>query len=191
MASLPIKRYTPEEYLAIERAAEFKSEYFGGEMIAMAGASWKHGAIRGNVDALFRSALRGKPCRTQAGELRVQAGSAYLYPDLVIVCGKPQFADGTYLDTLLNPNVVIEVLSKSTEAEDRGIRFMRFGMIPSVTDYILISQDTEKIEHFYRDSTGVWERGRIITEPGDALTIETLGCALPLSEVYENIDPIQ
>ena len=188
MASLPIKRFTPEEYLAIERAAESKSEYISGEIIAMAGASWKHGLIKSNVEASLRSGLQGKPCRAMSSDLRVQAGSSYLYPDVVVACGKAQFHDDANLDTLLNPTVIVEVLSKSTESEDRGIKFMRYGMISTLKEYILVSQDQQRIEHFYRDADGIWERGRIVTESDDALLVESINCSLSIKEVYEEVD---
>jgi Uma2 family endonuclease len=187
MASLPIRRYTPEQYLAIERAADFKSEYISGEIVAMAGTTRRHSLIKGNVEEILRRQVKGGPCETHSSDLRVQARNAYFYPDLVVVCGDVQLLDDTYLDTLLNPTVIVEILSKSTESDDRGIKFMRYGMIPSLRDYILVSQDSPRVEHFARTDDGEWMRARVLTEPADVLDIGSIDCKLSLAEIYDRI----
>ena len=135
MSSLPIQFFTPEEYLERERCADYKSEYFAGEITAMAGAKRKHNLISSNVSASLTVQLRDKPCEVYSNDMRVQADGEkqYSYPDVVVVCGEPQFRDGRE-DTLLNPTVVVEVLSPSTEAKDRGEN-LRYRQIDSLMDY--------------------------------------------------------
>jgi Uma2 family endonuclease len=188
MASLPITRYTLEQYLAIERAADHKSEYIAGEMVAMSGVSLRHSVIKSNVEWHLRGQIGDKPCRTHSSDLRVHVGSAFFYPDIVVVCGEPKLLDDTYLDTLLNPSVVIEVLSKSTEGYDRGIKFMRYAQIETLTDYILVAQDTYRIEHFVRLPDGEWPTPVVITNPKATLKIESLGCSLSIADIYRGID---
>src|SRR5262249_3628341 len=154
MASLPIQRITPEEYLRLERSADFKSEYISGEMVAMSGASFPHGVIVNNVSGELYSQLKGRSCQTITNDMRVHWGAAFLYPDVVVVCGKPELVKDGHLDNLTNPSVIIEVLSPSTENYDRGLKFMRYGQIPTLTNYILIAQDEPRIDHFIRQQDG-------------------------------------
>jgi Uma2 family endonuclease len=187
MASLPIKRYTPEEYLAIERAAEFKSEYISGEMIAMAGTTRRHVLISGNIFRHLGNQLDGTPCETYANELRVQALGAYFYPDVAVACGDIKLLDDTYLDTLINPTIVVEVLSKSTEGHDRGTKFMRYGAIASLKDYILVAQDQIRVEHFTRIGDREWSPPLVLTKPDEVLEIESIGCRLTLTQIYDRV----
>jgi Uma2 family endonuclease len=187
MASLPIKRYTPEEYLAIERAAEFKSEYISGEIIAMAGTTREHSLITGNIYRHIGNQLDGTPCETHGSDFRVQALGAYFYPDVTVACGEIKLKDDAHLDTLLNPTVVVEVLSNSTEGDDRGTKFMRYGTIASLRDYILVSQYQYRVEHFTRIDDREWSRPRILTEPDEMLEIESIGCRLTLTQIYSRV----
>ena len=187
MASLPIKRFTPEEYLAIERAAETKSEYISGEMIAMAGTTRRHVLITQNVARHLGNQLTGTPCETYVSDLRVQALGAYFYPDVAVACGDVKLLDDAYLDTLVNPTVVVEVLSKSTERHDRGTKFMRYGAIPSLKDYILVAQDECRVEHFSRINEREWQLPIILTEPTDVLEITSINCQLTLTQIYDRI----
>jgi len=178
---------TPEEYLAIERAADFKSEYFAGEMVAMSGASDPHETIVVNLTIGLGNILRGKPCRVKGGNLRISVrGSNYLYPDLSVVCGEAQFADGTYLDTLVNPTAIFEILSESTEHKDRGLKWMLYQRIQSLQYYVLISQKRARVEIYTRQPNGDWlmhaEHGI-----GGSLIIPTMGVSISLSELYENV----
>jgi len=136
-----------EEYLAFERAADTKHEYDDGEIIAIAGASRKHNLVGGNTFRHLAKQLEGKPCEIYITEMRVRvAPTKYVYPDVVVVCGEPQFADEEF-DILLNPTVVIEVLSPSTESRDRGDKLQYYGALESVRDYLLIDQDRIRIDH--------------------------------------------
>jgi len=187
MASLPIKRYTPEEYLALERAAEFKSEYISGEIIAMAGTTREHSLISGNIIRHVGNQLDGTPCETHGSDFRVQALGAYFYPDVTVACGDIKLKDAAALDTLLNPTVVVEVLSSSTEGDDRGTKFMRYGTIPSLMDYILVSQYEYRVEHFTRLGDREWSRPRILTGPDEVLEIESINCRLTLNQIYDRV----
>jgi Uma2 family endonuclease len=143
MPSLPEQFYTPEEYLERERRAEYKSEYFAGEIVAMAGAKRRHNLVATNTAISLGGQLRDSPCEVYSNDMRVQADGEkqYSYPDVVVVCGEPQFRDGRE-DTLLNPTVIVEVLSPSTEARDRGEKFLRYRQIESLTDIICSSRRT-------------------------------------------------
>src|SRR4051812_40698878 len=138
MSTQPKPHLTPEQYLEIERAAEYKSEYFDGEMFAMSGAREAHNVVAMNIGAELREQLRQKPCRVYPSDMRVRVSSTglYTYPDVVAVCDKPQFADEV-TDTLLNPVLVVEVLSPSTEAYDRGRKFDHYKTIESLREYLL------------------------------------------------------
>src|SRR5439155_7242290 len=142
MSAAPKLRCTPEEYLEIDRAAQFKSEYFHGEIFAMAGASEDHNTITFNVAGLLHSQLRGGPCRGFSADMRVSTGEGemYVYPDVGVVCGERRFVDARR-DVLLNPTVIIEVLSQTTEAFDRGGKFEGYRRLESLRDYLLIAQD--------------------------------------------------
>ena len=137
MATQPKTHLTPEQYLEIERKAEFKSEYYQGEMFAMSGASYPHIGIVANAVASLHQQLRRGPCRPLSNDMRVRvtATGLYTYPDVVVVCGEPRFLDDTF-DTLLNPTVIIEVLSESTEAYDRGQKFEQYRSLESLAEYV-------------------------------------------------------
>jgi Uma2 family endonuclease len=171
---------TPEEYLALERTAEYKSEYFAGELFAMAGASERHVSLVGQ--------LKGRPCKAYANDLRLKVSPTglYTYPDVLVVCGTPRFADEQH-DTLLNPVVLIEVLSESTEAYDRGKKFDHYRALPSVSDYLLVSQDQHKIEHFVRQPDNRWLFAAYTTLD-DVVEIPSVACALPLRDVYDKVE---
>ncbi len=177
---------SPEEYLERERRAEYKSEYFAGEIVAMAGAKRKHNLVSSNVSASLTAQLRDKPCEVYSNNMRVQTDGEkqYSYPDVVVVCGEPQFRDGRE-DTLLNPTVVVEVLSPSTEAKDRGEKFLRYRQIEALTDYILISQNERRVEQFTKQADGTW---RLVetTEHG-VVSLEVVGCTLALDDVYNKV----
>jgi len=154
MSSQRATLLTPEEYLEIERRAERKSEYYKGEMFAMAGASRKHGLIVTNLVAELRQQLKKKPCQVYSADmrLRVVPTGLYTYPDVIVVWGAAEFADDQQ-DTLLNPTVVIEVLPKSTEDYDRGRKFEHYRTLPSLTDYLAVAQDRPHVEHSYRQDS--------------------------------------
>lgn len=153
MALQPKSFLTPEEYLVIERKAEYKSEYFNGEMFAMSGVSPSHVLIVSNIVAELRGQLKQKPCNVYSSDLRVRVSPTglYTYPDVVVVCGQPQLAD-EQKDTLLNPTLIVEVLSDSTQDYDRGRKFEHYRSLSSFTEYLLIAQDRCHVEHFVRQA---------------------------------------
>jgi Uma2 family endonuclease len=177
---------TPDEYLKFERASEEKHEYFAGEIFAMSGASENHNVIVGNLIATIHPQLRQKPCKIYPSDMRIKISSTglYTYPDVTVVCGTPELEDN-YVDTLLNSNVIIEVLSPSTEAYDRGKKFRHYKTIKSLQDYILISQDSMRIEHFaLRDNEWAYADAEV---PNAVITLPSIDCTLNLSDVYEKI----
>ncbi len=148
---------TPEEYLALERAAERKSEYRDGEIVGMTGASRRHSLITVNVGSELHRQLEDRPCEVHIAALRVlvAARRLYTYPDVIVVCGEPALAD-RYRDILTNPTVLIEVLSPSTEAYDRGTKFEHYRTLDSLREYLLVSQSRPQVDHFMRQDDGPW-----------------------------------
>lgn len=179
---------TPEEYLELERQAETKSEYFRGETYAMAGASRAHNLIVTNAILNLGTRLKGRPCEIYANDMRVKVGPTglYTYPDIVVVCGRPMFEDRCS-DTLLNPTIIAEVLSQSTESYDRGIKFEHYRTLESLTDYLLISQDKASIEHRTRQSGDTWLLG-IYQGVETIVPLSSLAVELPLAEIYDKIE---
>ena len=188
--SLPIAAPThlsPAEYLAWERKADFKNEYLNGAILAMSGASEAHNRITVNMILRLGNLLDDLEYSLYVGDLRVRAGvsGSYLYPDVVIVRGKPRFEDDVF-DTLLNPAVVVEVLSPSTEARDRGEKFAQYRQLESLQEYILISQESVHVEHYLRQGSQ-W----LLTEfrnSEDALPIVSADCELPLQHIYRLVE---
>jgi Uma2 family endonuclease len=190
MATQSVNLITPQEYLTIERAADTKSEYFAGEMFAMSGASRNHSFLVGDIFAQLLQQLKGKPCEVHASELRVRVTPAtYTYPDVVVVCGEPEFEDSE-LDTLLNPTVIFEVLSPSTENWDRGGKFERYRRLESLQEYILVSQAEYLVEQRTRQSDSTWLL-RELEGPDTTLHIAKIDCTLTLRAIYSrvNLDP--
>ncbi|HEX8459026.1 MAG TPA: Uma2 family endonuclease [Pyrinomonadaceae bacterium] len=177
----------PEEYLALEREAEYKNEYFDGEIFAMVGASRKHNLISLNVAVILHAQLRNRPCEVYTGDMRIRIESAniYTYADVTVVCGEPKFEDG-YLDTLLNPDVIVEVLSKSTASYDRRQKFAFYRTIESLTDYMLISQDNFHVEHYAKQPDGRWLLSDYRAVE-DVVPLDSLPCSLPLREIYGKV----
>ncbi len=184
--SRPAEQFmTAPEYLALERQAETKSEYWNGSIYAMSGASRNHNRITVNLGAMLHARLRGKPCEPFITDMRVKVSPAglYTYPDVIVVCGEPRFEDDQ-LDTLLNPKVIIEVLSESTEKYDRGDKFAHYRTLDSLTDYLLVTQHQPLIEHFQRQTDGSWLYSAAQGLEAE-ISIPTIGCLLRLAEVYE------
>ena len=178
----------PDDYLAIESQAQYKSEYFRGEIFAMSGASPRHVTIVSNLTFLFVGQFKRRNCNAYSSDLRVHIPKTglYTYPDITVVCGKPLF-DKKQKDTLLNPVVILEVLSPSTEAYDRGEKFEHYRTLESLTDYLLVAQNKAKIEHFHRQNDGQWtlSESRGID---DTIEIASIECKLALSEVYDKVE---
>ncbi|TVS18966.1 MAG: Uma2 family endonuclease [Planctomycetaceae bacterium] len=187
MSAVPKSFLTPEEYLARERRAETKSEYLRGEMFAMSGASREHNLIAGNVFAELREQLRQRPCEVYQADMRVKVSPTglYTYPDVTVACGEPQFEDAE-VDTLLNPTVLVEVLSPSTADYDRGGKWTHYRRLASFQEYILVSQDRPLVEHYVRQDSDQW----LLTEQRgleDMLVLPSIGCQIPLAEIYLKI----
>jgi Uma2 family endonuclease len=187
MVSQPKPYYTPEEYLALERAAEYKSEYLAGEIFAMAGASEDHNTIATNIVRQLGNQFQGRPCRVYVSDMRVRVSPAglYTYPDVVALCGPREFADD-HRDTLINPTVIFEILSPSTEAYDRGEKFAQYWRLASLTDYVLVAQDRARVEHCTRQGDGWFVTAASALD--DALRLASIDAVLPLAAIYENVE---
>lgn len=187
MASIPDARISPPEYLRRERIAEEKSEYVDGLVYAMSGASVPHNVIAANLMVVIGSAIRGGPCRPLSNDTKVRTPSSgmYAYPDMVVVCGE-RITEDDEQDVLLNPTVIIEVLSPSTEKWDRGGKFARYQSIPTLQDYFLVSQSEPRIERFSREDDG-W---KLVSAEGvdAAIDLPSIKVRLDLSEVYDGIE---
>ncbi|MEZ6056632.1 MAG: Uma2 family endonuclease [Planctomycetaceae bacterium] len=187
MSSVPVTKLSPEEYLRRERLAEFKSEFYRGETFATTGASRRHNLVAGNIYAAVHTQLRDGDCEAYGSDMRVHiaATGLYTYPDITIACGQPKFVDGV-LDTLLNPKVLFEVLSDSTEKYDRGVKSGHYRQIESLQEYVLVSQNEPRVEVYERRDAGTWLL-KEATKLGESITIESLGVTLPLEEVYRRV----
>jgi Uma2 family endonuclease len=190
MSIQPKRHITPEEYLEIECAAQFRSEYYGGEMFAMSGASAKHNILSVNLTSALHSRLRRTRCSVFVADVRlhVPLSGLFTYPDLIIACN-PNYLE-KQKDTLLNPSVLFEILSPSTEAYDRGEKFAFYRRIESLKQYVLVSQDVQRIERFSKNEHRSW----VLTEYSEneaSLEIElveqSLSLDLPLREIYEGV----
>jgi Uma2 family endonuclease len=188
MTSLPTRLFTPEEYLELEVKAEYKSQYVSGEIFALAGTQPWHVKITGNILAGLHSRLRGRNCDVYYADmrLRVKAGDLYTYPDVMALCGQPTFETASSPYSLLNPQVIFEVLSPSTEAFDRGEKFIRYRMLESLTDYVLVASEDMRVEHFVRQTDESWKLQEY-NHPGQLLPLASVECELPLAEIYERV----
>jgi Uncharacterized protein conserved in cyanobacteria len=187
MSAAQKRLISPQEYLERERRAEFKSEYIRGEVFAMSGATARHTLIAANVLGELRQRLKGGPCRVYGSDLRVKAEKAghYAYPDVVVVCGEPEFED-KYFDTLLNPKVIVEVLSPSTENYDRGEKFRSYRTLPSLQEYVLVSQDEPLVERYVRQSDVNWLLAPFAGITAE-LPFESLSVVVPFGEIYAGV----
>jgi len=196
MSAVPKKKLTEAEYLAIERAAEFKSEFFDGVMyplqgpggpLGMAGAKFDHNLIKENLSAELATRLRGGPCRSLSSDMRVRVSATGLhtYPDLLVFCGEPEFADDKR-DTLLNPIIIIEVLSASTEKYDRGAKFRKYQKIPSLKEIVLVAQDEPLAERFVRQADESWA---LVATTGldGTFAFHSIPVALPMAAIYDGV----
>ena len=178
---------TEAEYLEYDLHSEFKNEFFNGQIYAMAGASEKHNTISINISSELRTQLKNKPCKVYAGDMRIKVKSTGLfsYPDLLVVCPKLQFS-GDKPDTLLNPIVIIEILSDSTESTDRGAKFSHYRQIPSLKEYVLVNQNSPKIEKYHLNSSSKWELEET-TDENPSIELHSIFCVLKIDEVYDKI----
>ena len=188
MSSIAVRTYLPpEEYLAFERKATTKHEYLAGEIVAMSGASFAHNFITGDIFGELRSQLKGGKCRAATSDMRVKLSKtgSYFYPDVVVFCGEPQ-AEDSRSDTLLNPTVIIEVLSLSTEARDRGEKFWHYQQLASLQEYVLVSQDQIYVEHYLREGLH-WLRTEF-RELEAPMSLPSIECKLCLLDIYNSVE---
>jgi Uma2 family endonuclease len=188
MSSQVKAHYTPEEYLALERQAEYKSEYFNGEIFVMTGASRGHNLVAANVLASLHGQLRKRPYEIYPSDMRVKVSPTglYTYPDVVIVCGEPIF-DDQQRDTLLNPTVLVEVLSKSTASYDRGEKFEHYRKLDSLAECLVIAQNKYHVEHYTRQPDNRW----LLSETDDiqkTIHLSSIECDLALADIYDKVE---
>jgi Uma2 family endonuclease len=188
MAAMRTLRLSAQEYLARERLAEFRSEFYSGEIFAMAGGSPSHSLIRINTGAQLSVRLRGRPCTAYDSDLRIliAASGLYTYPDLSVICGEIQF-DDKMRDTALNPAVLFEVLSESTEAYDRGKKFEHYRRLPTLREYVLIAQDRPQVERFLRNPDDTWTL-TVVSGLDATLELPSISVTLVLAEIYDKVD---
>jgi len=179
---------TTEEYLALERKSKTKHEFYAGRAFAMAGTSSVHSTICFNLARILGNALLGKPCQPFGMDLRlkVSVNGLYTYPDVMVVCGEPLFEDA-HGDTLLNPTVIFEVLSASTEAYDRGRKFAMYAALDSLAGYVLVTQDQMRVEHFAREGVDDWHL-TAYKAPTDTVGLVSIGCNPTLAEIYGRVE---
>ena len=188
MSAIPKTKLTSEEYLEFERKSEEKHEYFDGEIFAMSGAKRNHNKIVANLSGLIWQHLKGKDCEFYPTDMRVfvPAAELYTYPDLVVVCGEPRFQDDVF-DTLLNPVLLVEVLSDSTESYDRGKKFQHCRSIESLQEYVLVAQDEARIEKYVRHGDGFWLLSEAVGTDAE-IEFSSIECRIALREVYDKIN---
>lgn len=181
------RTWTVEDYLAFERSSELKHEYFGGEIFAMAGASAAHNIITANIVASLHRQVFERNCTVSPSDMRLKVvqHDLYTYPDVTVVCGNVHYEDDEQ-DILLNPTVIIEVLSPSTENYDRGKKSHYYRTIPSLQEYLLVSQDGQHVEHFIRYSEHQWLFSEVTNE-GEVVQITSIDCALALVDIYNKV----
>jgi Uma2 family endonuclease len=186
VASNPVSKLTAEQYLAIERAAEFRSEFVDGEMFAMSGGTNRHSRIQRHLLVELDLALRASACEPFGPDSRVRVSSrAYVYPDVSVVCGERQAVDEDE-DVLIDPVAIFEVLSPSTEKYDRGLKFQLYRTIDSLNDYILVNQEEVRVEQYTRHADGTWTF-RDYQSPDEELKIDSIGVAIPLRRIYDRV----
>jgi len=188
MVAQPTSAITEEAYLAFERTSTTKHEYYAGQIYAMTGAKEPHNLIAGNTHASLHQQLRQRPCRVYQSDMRVKVSRTSLntYPDVVVICGQPQFTDTAH-DAVVNPIVLIEVLSPSTERYDRGMKFEHYRTIESLRAYVLIAQDHQHIECYTRQDTGQWLLQEA-SAPNEYITLHPIACILTIDDIYEKVD---
>lgn len=185
MASVPRYYLSPEEYLALERKAEFKSEYMDGVVYALAGASERHNLVVANIIIALGGQLKGHPGRVYPSDLKVRTSNSkrFFYPDVSVVCGEIEFADDEQ-HVILNPTMIVEVLSESTAAFDRGKKFLSYQQINSLQEYLLVSQDEILVEGYARQGNDTWLYTKVMGLEG-VLTLPSIECELALKDVYD------
>lgn len=178
---------TPDKYLTLERKAEHKREYINGRIFAMAGASRQHNQITFNISVTLGIQLKGRTCVAYSSDMRVKVKQTglYTYPDIVATCNEPLFED-SFVDTLLNPAVIIEVMPDSTEAYDRGVKFAHYRRLPSLQEYVLVAQDGICVEHYLRrDERWILSE---ISDLAGTCGLDSIDCTLSLADIYDKVE---
>jgi Uma2 family endonuclease len=188
MSTPPKTLLTEDEYLAIERKASFKSEFYKGELFAMAGASRAHNRLVANLVAELNTQLHTQPCELYPSDMRVHVPAIawYTYPDVTVACSEPRF-DDAHLDTLLNPSFIAEVLSESTESYDRGRKFELYQSIPSLREYLLISSDRIRVELYTLQPAGKWLLSTA-SRLDDTLVLDSICCRIGVADLYDKVE---
>ncbi|MGI8642196.1 MAG: Uma2 family endonuclease [Pyrinomonadaceae bacterium] len=188
MSAIPKTKLTPEEYLEFERKSEERHEYFNGEIFVMSGAKRNHNVVAWNIGGELCQKLKGKNSEAYPADMRVFVPETglYTYPDLVVVCGEPKFKDNVF-DTLLNPILIIEVLSESTESYDRGKKFQHYRSIESLREYVLVSQDEARIEKYVKNGDGFWFLSEAVGLEAE-IEFSSIECRIALKEVYDKVN---
>lgn len=182
MSTQKVIKLSPEQYLEIERKAEFKSEYYNGEMFGLAGASLSHNKISSNIHVSLANQLKGKICEVFQSDLKIKVTNLFTYPDIVVIYGEPEFYDDEK-DVVTNPTLIMEVLSKSTENYDRGSEFELYRKILSLKDYFFVSQEKVSVEYYSKNPDDSWTLKEFY-DIDQTIQIESIGCKLQLKEVY-------
>ncbi|MEO5858767.1 MAG: Uma2 family endonuclease [Pyrinomonadaceae bacterium] len=187
MSAVPKPIYNADQYLTLEQGAEYRSQFYFGEIFAMAGASRRHNVVSANVLASIHAQLKGRSCEVYQNDMRVKVNADfYTYPDIVIVCGEPQIEKKNG-ENLLDPAVLIEVLSPSTEKFDRGDKFRFYRLMPSLKEYVLVSQDRVNVEHYFRQEDNSW-LFTVLNDEGDVLELPSVSCSVNLKDIYDKVD---
>jgi Uma2 family endonuclease len=188
MSSYPKHRYTLEEYFALELSSETKYEYWNGEVFAMSGVSPEHAQIQINLTISLGTQMRGGPCRVFPSDLRIKVPAylPYRYPDLSALCGEAQYEKMSGLDVLINPALIIEILSPTTEAFDRGDKFTYYKSIPSFTEYLLVAQHRPYVGQYIKVTNEEW-RYYEFNDMDGVVNLSSVNCRLTLSEIYEDV----
>ncbi len=189
MSALPKHKYTLEEYLDLDASSEERLEFWDGEIFSMSGVSNQHNQIEINLVYQSRRKLGQRNCSLYAANMRIKVPSMppYRYGDFSALCGNPKFENIGGVDVLTNPSLIIEILSTSTEAYDRGDKFTNYKSIPSLTEYLLVAQHRPHVSQFIKQADGSWLNMEF-NSLGDVLKVVTLDCELPLAEIYEGVD---
>ncbi len=188
MSALSKRYFTQEEYAMLEEKAPYKSQYVAGEISAMSGVQPWHDSVVQNLSGMFYVRFRGRPCQTFSADvkIRVKAGDLWTYADLSVLCGTPNYDTSAKPFSLLNPQVIFEVLSPSTEGFDRGGKFLRYQQIESLTDYVLVASETMQVEHYIKQADGGWFYREYHASTA-LLKLASVEVELPLAEIYERV----
>jgi len=188
MTALASPIYSFKDYLAIERELDTRNEYIGGQVYAMTGAKENHNLIVVNLAAELRARFKQRPCRVFANDMkvRIDLADASTYPDVLALCGEREFHDQRK-DIICNPSLIVEVLSPSTEAHDRGDKFALYRRLPSLRDYLLISQDRMAAELYTRQADGRWLMSEFDHEE-QVIRLDSVDCEVPMAEVYDKVE---